>query len=269
MNFDKWTPVDVFTKWLQYTNLSKVSEKYDNLLKTDNGRITLINDAKSGNQDCINYLYNKCVPVIVCCFYKYYVGPVKENAQKKLRNHEYTELVAEALALLNGQSGVANIWTSFDYDKLQKKDKLLNAIGQRLGQYFREVCIRYVRKEQTKNGLITYHTDKWYAKKGLDPKEERYKNLYNEVSYEAHVENLGNEYSDDGDTERKIETNLIANEFRNYLVKNTEPLFVEIWDLRSKGYLVSTIAKLLGVKTEKIKNYLQTMKNIFCEEYEC
>lgn len=227
---------------------ASAARKYEGKEKTREGQLEILNDAKNGDVDAVNYLYLRYLKIAKKVFWKYFIGPDKSYGMQKVYNGDITEFISAAYFLL-GNTESTNPHNSFDPSVYSENTNILNNFAYYYFRYLQSAAFKILRKE----GIA-----------GLSGSgANNLRNFKNEGGDEIirdnniSVESVDEYHSNDKDiatedfSDREINNmtaSKIYNDFIEWLRANKSERYVEIFKNMAAGESYVDTAKKLGIK---------------------
>lgn len=129
-----------FTEYPPKGLLKKAKEKMEGL-----SEVEIINLAKKGDNDAINYIFDKTRRQIAKAFWQYYLGPNPQFKKVKIKRGEaatYLSMVIEGL-----KSKDSNPLLTFDPSKYKEGD-IINKLGYYIYRYAQNWAFKAIRSDK-------------------------------------------------------------------------------------------------------------------------
>jgi len=231
---------DAFDKYLPQNEIMASREKYPNL-KDRNTQIQLINDAKAGDLDAVNVLYDEFKGLTSKAFWKYYLGPDKKFWPSRIRAGEDYDFASRAYELLASPNLKTSPYNTFEAAKFDDKTDLVKKFGYYFFRYLQNEAFKMLRSKNVK-GLG-----------GNIPQDAKVE----VASYEDVYDNSA-EASDASHTE-DIDLKLTLDSFTDTL----SPKHKGVFDLKRDGHHINDIAEQLGMSHVSVRTHLKDIKDLW------
>lgn len=244
---------NALSAWLTPDTVAAAKEVYAPLEKTRDGQLKILNDAQSGKELAVVYLYDQYMPLIQKVFWKYFIGPNKEYGKGKLQPEAVFDFVSVAYEMLAGHS-TPSPYKTFNPAKFDDKTNIVKQFSYYAFRYLQNDAI-HLAKAMTRGGMAQ-------AKLNSDDSDEEKVTV---TSYEDYLDNSTETASED---HAEISTlRIMLDNFRDWLKENKDEKFLTVWDMKSQGCSMQDIADELGLPMEQYARALwNKVKTWFIEQ---
>lgn len=259
-----------FTELVSPDRIKKAQDTYDKLAQTQAGQLQILKDAQNGNPVAADYLYSKYLLIAAKAFNKYYLGPDKIAARKKIANGDEATIAQDAYAMLMGASDNPKKYISpyakFNPDLFSKDTDLIKQFSFYFYRYFQNHCIKAARKE-ARNGIAG---GKSFGRSNANAKDVAGDDVpedtpSNQVSFDAAY---NDNYSTGEDFTKEIDVQETLKSFLSYLkteVKND--MYYKLFARRCErpDESLEATAQVVGLSKNTARSYLRKIKALYIE----
>lgn len=234
---------DAFNQYISAAEVDKAKKKYPNT-KDRETQLQVIADAKNGDVDASNLLYDRFKSITAKAFWKYYLGPDKKFWPARLRAGEDYDFASRAYELLvSGDTGKGSPYSTFNPEKFSASTDIIKKFGYYFYRYMQNEAFKMLRKKGL--GGIS----------GNIPKDAD----LNVASYEDVYDNTSETAVDSGTED--IDLRLTMDSFTDTLPDK----YKKVFELKRNGASIEDIASQLGIHPNSIRNYLGAIKELWDE----
>lgn len=232
--------VNAFDSYLSRSEVEESRLKYPDL-KDRNTQLQLLKDARAGNLDAVNVLYDEYKGLTAKAFWQYYLGPDKKYWPSRIRAGEDYDFASRAYELLASPNLKTSPYNTFDPNKFTTSTNLVKKFGYYFFRYLQNEAFKMLRKKGLKGiaGNIPKDTNIEVAS---------YEDVYDnssEASAESHAED--------------IDLRVTLDSFLDTLPNK----FKKVFSLKRSGYSINDIAEKLGISHVSVRNYLTQIKELW------
>jgi len=232
--------INTFNTWISPVRINKANAEYDELSKTQEGQLKILNDAKNGSTVAADYLFYQYRPIIAKAFWKYFLGPNKKYHAQRIAAEADKDFASLAYHMLLGAEDPSP-YRTFQPSKFDSKANLIKQFGYYLYRYLQNEAIKLIRAESLKGmtGNVASTDDVKVSTYDSDEEISTQDTSITDVDFKetwlAYLKKLKKDY----------------------------PKYYDVIKLRSRGLNLNQIASRLGVTEQSVRNYLKSAEQIY------
>lgn len=240
-----------FESFVSPTAQKKANEAWADRVKTQEGQLECLEAAENGQEEAVNYLYVRFLPLIRSAFWKYLIGPNRKYLSSKINSGEAEEFGNTAYTMIAGAESPSP-YKTFDPSKFSENTDLINQFSYYFYRYLQAASFKIIRAH--KSGSISSSNDDEDKEKPVD------------ISYDEYMSNSADAATPDESP--RTDLNLIFDDFSEWLGKEKGPEYKGVFDLVRQGYNFIDITEELELDNpQQARNIFNRIKKYFRSQY--